>query len=105
MPAVQEQDQDIASAHTVRGEVAVPRVGLNEHCSKDVHEEIWRDGPIGWSHARSAAVCPCLVMRISAFLQRMSLCKVLAALRAASGSGDRSGVHCMGRSSVAPPTA
>ena len=37
MPAVQEQDEDLASAHSICSQIALPGVGLNEHCGADVH--------------------------------------------------------------------
>ncbi len=47
MPALQEQDEDLAGAHSVRGETALPRAGIDEHCCTDVHQEIWGLSAIG----------------------------------------------------------
>lgn len=40
MSALQKQDQDLPDPYSLRGEVAIPGVGLYEYCGKNVHEEI-----------------------------------------------------------------
>ena len=38
MPALQEQDENLSDTHSLRGQVALPRAGFDEHRSKAVHE-------------------------------------------------------------------
>ena len=40
MPTVQEQDQDFADPHPVRGQAPLPRARVHEYCGQDVYEEI-----------------------------------------------------------------
>lgn len=42
VPSVQEQDQDRASAHAIRGEAALPRAGVDEYRISHVHRPLWR---------------------------------------------------------------
>lgn len=47
VPALQEQDQDIAGPHAICGQAALPGAGGDEYSSKDVYETIWYHSPIG----------------------------------------------------------
>lgn len=51
VPALQEQDQDIAGPHAICSQAPFPRVGGDEYCGKDVYETIWDHGPIGQKKA------------------------------------------------------
>jgi hypothetical protein len=57
---MQEQDENFASAHSLRGEAPLSRIGIDEHCSPDVHQAIWRLGSIG---------CHGLFRRLNSFVQ------------------------------------
>lgn len=41
MPSVQEQEQDLAGAYPVCCQAALPRAGVDEHRSADVHQTVW----------------------------------------------------------------
>ena len=40
MSALQEQDEDLSDPHSLRGQIALPRAGFDEHRSKAVHEAL-----------------------------------------------------------------
>lgn len=40
MQALQEQDKDLAGAHSIRDEAPLPGVGIDEHCRENVHEQV-----------------------------------------------------------------
>ena len=42
MQELQQQEQDITGAHSVRGQVALPGTSRDEYCNKIVHEESQR---------------------------------------------------------------
>lgn len=46
VPALQEQDQDFAGAHSVRGEAALSRAGIDEHCRTNVHDTLGGVGSV-----------------------------------------------------------
>lgn len=41
MQALQEQDEDLAGAHSLRDEAALPGVGVDEYRGENVHQQIW----------------------------------------------------------------
>ncbi|EKD17104.1 DNA-directed RNA polymerase II subunit RPB2 [Drepanopeziza brunnea f. sp. 'multigermtubi' MB_m1] len=47
MQTMQEQDQDLANPHAIRREAALPRTGVDEYRSSDVHHEIWDFSSLG----------------------------------------------------------
>jgi hypothetical protein len=47
MSTLQEQDQDLTGPHSLRGEVALPRVSIDEYRITIVHEAIWNHSPLG----------------------------------------------------------
>jgi hypothetical protein len=42
MQELQQQEQDITGAHSVRGQVALPGTSRDEYCNKTIHEESQR---------------------------------------------------------------
>lgn len=47
MPALQEQDQDLADSHAIRGQATLPGASGDEYCSEDVYEAVRNHRPIG----------------------------------------------------------
>lgn len=45
LPELQDEDEDCADPHSVRGEIALPRVDEHEHCAAHVHGSFWCIGP------------------------------------------------------------
>ena len=41
VPSLQEQEPDLAGAHTVRSQTTLPGVGIYEYCGQDVHQAFW----------------------------------------------------------------
>lgn len=46
MPGLQEQEQDLASAHSLCDEASISGDGVDEYSCSDVHEAIGSDGPV-----------------------------------------------------------
>lgn len=46
MQALQEQDKDLAGAHSLRDETALPGVGIDEHRRENVHQQVGGERPV-----------------------------------------------------------
>lgn len=46
MSTLQEQDQDLANSYSIRSKAAIPRIGLYEYCSKNVHKKVGNLGSL-----------------------------------------------------------
>jgi len=64
MPAVQEQDQDLADPHTVRGQAAFPRASIDEHCGQNVYEALGDYSPVVRSSPYGGATIEHVVIRL-----------------------------------------
>ena len=47
MPALQEQDQNLADPHPVRSQAALPGTSIDEHCGQALHEALGGDSAVG----------------------------------------------------------
>lgn len=108
-----EQDSDLTSAHALRGEAALPRIAVDEHCLAALHDKLWCHGPIGWpfisigNYYHHDGGCH-VIFRLPAsigrwaglllistiLLSRPGLGGFLFGIREGAGSGDRCEVAC-----------